>query len=79
MGAKTGGWGDKSPPIFLPGGMLMLSYPPNFFMIQSQSSVTKFSSFIFLPPEVSDNKPGMDGWGGDVGGHVPSNIFTRSH
>jgi len=37
---------------------------PNFCMTQSQSSVIKFNSFIFLPPEVSDNKT-------REGGHVP--------
>jgi len=30
-------------------------------MTQSQSSVIKFSSFIFLPPEVSDSKTGGEG------------------
>jgi len=35
---------------------------PKFCMTQSQSSVIKFSSFIFLSPEVSDNKPGVDEW-----------------
>jgi len=38
-------------------------------MTQSQSSVIKFSSFIFfLSPEVSNNKTGM---GGEGGGRVP--------
>jgi len=54
--------GDASLPTFLPGAFVipMLS-SPNFFTTQSQSFVIKFSSFIFLPLEVSDNKPGMDG------------------
>jgi len=39
-------------------------------MTQSQSSVIKFSSFVFLPAEISDNKtPG--------GGTRPSKIYTR--
>jgi len=29
-------------------------------MTQRQTSVIRFSSFTFLPPEVSDNKPGVD-------------------
>jgi len=43
---------------------------PNFFMTQNQSSVIKFSSFIFLPPEFSDSKT-MEG------GNVSSNIYIR--
>jgi len=39
-------------------------------MTQSQSSAIKFSSFIFLPPEVSDSKT-------TGGGHVPPNIYTK--
>jgi len=37
--------------------------PPNFCMTLNlnQSSVIKFSYFIFLPPEVSGYKPGVDG------------------
>jgi len=48
---------DASPSTFLPGrgGALMLS-SSSFCMAQSQSSVIKISSFIFLPPEVRDNK-----------------------
>jgi len=49
-------------------GALMLLYL-NFFMTQSQSSVIKFSSFIFLLPEVSDNKPR---WPGGEGTHPPT-------
>jgi len=41
----------------------------NFCMTQSQSSVIKFSSFIFLPPEVSDSKTR------ERGTH-PLNVFT---
>jgi len=33
------------------GALMLLS--PNFFMTQSQSSLNKFRSFIFLPLEVS--------------------------
>jgi len=36
-------------------------------MTQRQSSVINFSSFISLPPDVSDNKPGM------VEGYKPLN------
>jgi len=50
--------------------LVMSLSPPNFYMTQNQSSVIKLSSFIFLPPEVSDSKtPG--------GGHVSSNIYTK--
>jgi len=32
-------------------------------MTQRQSSVIKFSSLFFLPPEVIDSKLGVNGWG----------------
>jgi len=54
-------WGGRGGPTFLLGGALMiLSPPPNFCKTLSQSSVIKFSSFLFLPPEVIDIKPGVD-------------------
>jgi len=54
-------WEDTSPQHFHQGGKEgALILPPIFCMIQSQSSVIKFSSFIFLLPKVSDNKPGVD-------------------
>jgi len=43
--------------------------PLNICMTQSQYSVIKLSSFIFLPPKVSDSK--TRGWG-----RFPFNIFT---
>jgi len=46
-------------------GSLMLC-PPNFCMTLNQPSVIKYSSFIFLLPEVSDYKPGVNGRGGHV-------------
>jgi len=36
--------------------MFLSLLPPNFCMTQSQYFVIKFSSFLFLPPEVSDSK-----------------------
>jgi len=44
MGAKP--WGHVPPNLFCQGDTIML-LSPNFFMKQSQSSVTKFSSFNF--------------------------------
>jgi len=49
---------------------------PNFFMRQSQSSVIKFSSFIFLAPKVSDNYPRVDGKGVGVGITTPNNLVA---
>jgi len=40
--------------------MLLSAFVLQLFMTQSQSSVIKYSSFIFLQHEVSNNKPGMD-------------------
>jgi len=76
--------------IFLPNILeILLDYAfvsPTFYDT-SQSSVIKFSSFIFLPPEVSDSKTRREGEaslspnispGGSTNTFVPNIFMTQS-
>jgi len=61
------GWtGDTSPNIFTTGTLIL---PPNFCTTQSRASLIKISFYIFLPPEVSNNKPEVD-----EGNKPPNNL-----
>jgi len=58
----TGGEGIRSLQHFHQDSLMLC--PPNFCMTLNQFSVIMFSPFIFLPPEVSDYKLGVDvEWG----------------
>jgi len=71
MGAKPEG--TCVPPTFLPGRDINAFVPPNLCTTQSQSSVIKFSSFVFF----YHLKSVIQTW--DEREDGPPNIFARGH